>query len=400
MSIGQPTETAIDAASAAPTGAEPDAATGMADGLQRAPRLSIATVCLSGTLEDKLAAAAAARFQGIEIFEHDLIASPWSPRQVRHECARRGLSIDVYQPFRDFEAVPPDLFGANLRRAERKFDVLEQLGVDTMLVSSSVSPDAVDDDDLAAEQLHELATRAQRRGLRIAYEALAWGRFVNTYAHAWRIVRHANHPALGLCLDSFHVLSRGDDAAGIRVVPGSKLFHVQLADAPRLNMDVVEWSRHHRMFPGLGSFDLAGFVSHVLTTGYDGPLSLEAFNDVYRQADPRHAAIDGMRSLLALQEAVCARGPAAVRERLQASGLPPAPRLGGHVFTELAVDDISGPDVARALTVTRLRPHRSASIQAGAAVATGQRPDTAELRTTKDSPAGDSGDLRTRDRKR
>ena len=256
-----------------------------------------------------------------------------------------------------------------------------------MLVASSVSPDAVDDDDLAAEQLHALADRAERRGLRIAYEALAWGRFVNTYAHAWRIVRHADHPALGLCLDSFHVLSRGDDPAGIRVVPGAKVFHVQLADAPRLNMDVVEWSRHHRLFPGLGSFDLTGFVGHVLSTGYDGPLSLEVFNDVYRQADPRHAAIDGMRSLLALQEAVGTRGPAPVRERLQLSGLPPAPRLGGHVFTELAVDDVSGPVVARALTAlgfAHTGQHRSKPVQLWEQ---GERPDPAELRSTTDGPA-------------
>ena len=229
-----------------------------------------------------------------------------------------------------------------------------------------MSPDAVDDDDLASEQLHALASRADQRGLRIAYEPLAWGRFVNTYAHAWRVVRHANHDALGLCLDSFHVLSRGDDPAGIRVVPGAKVFHVQLADAPQLNMDVVEWSRHHRLFPGLGSFDLTSFVGHVLTTGYDGPLSLEVFNDVYRQADPRHAAIDGMRSLLALQEAVSARGPLHVRERLRISGLPPAPRLGGHVFTELAVDDVSGPVVARALTALgfgHTGQHRSKPVQ-------------------------------------
>ncbi|WP_203919606.1 TIM barrel protein [Rugosimonospora africana] len=314
------------------------------------PRLGIATVCLSGTLEDKLAAASAARFQTVEIFENDLIASPWPPRQVREECARRGLTVDVYQPFRDFEAVPPDLFAANMRRAERTFDVLEQLGASTMLVTSSVSPDAVDDDDLAAEQLHALASSAERRGLRIAYEPLAWGRFVRTCAHAWRIVRHANHPALGLCLDSFHLLSGGDDLASIGVVPGSKVFHVQLADAPRLNMDLVEWSRHHRLFPGLGCFPLTEFVSRVLSTGYVGPLSLEVFNDVYRQADPRLAAIDGMRSLLALQEAVSVSGPPAVRERLQTVGLPPAPRLGNHAFTELAVDDLSGPVVARALS--------------------------------------------------
>ncbi|GIH07933.1 hypothetical protein Rhe02_60000 [Rhizocola hellebori] len=330
------------------------------------PRLAIATVCLSGTLEDKLAAAAAAGFHGVEVFENDLIASPWSPQRVGQECARRGLSIVAYQPFRDFEAVAPDVLRANLRRAERKFDLLEQLGAQTLLVCSSESADCVDDDDLAAEQLHELADRAHRRGLRIAYEPLAWGRFVNTYPHAWRIVRHANHPALGLCLDSFHVLSRGEDPAGIRVVPGSKVFLLQLADAPRLKMDVVEWSRHHRLFPGLGSFDLSGFVGHVLTTGYDGPLSLEVFNDVYRQADPRHAAIDGMRSLLGLQESVSTRGPAQVRERVRIADLPPAPALGGYVFTELAVDEVSGPVVARtlaALGFAHTGQHRSKPVQ-------------------------------------
>src|SRR3954454_18053475 len=288
-------------------------------------RMSIATDSLSGTLEDKLAAAAAARFPGVELAGSDLVTSSWSPGRIRDECARRGLTVDAYQPFPDFEAVPPDTFAANLRRAERTFDVLEQIGAKTVVVCSSLSADSVDDDDLAAEQLHALAARAEARGLRIAYEALAWGRFVNTFAHAWRIVRRAGHPALGLCLDSFHVLSRGDDPAGIRVIPGSKIFHLQLADSPRLAMDVVERSRHHRLFPGLGSFDLAGFLGHVLATGYDGPLSLEASNDVYPQADPRHGGVNGMPSPLILGEGA----PAA------------APDLFRIVFTELAVDTVS-----------------------------------------------------------
>lgn len=324
-------------------------------------RLTIATGCLSGTLDDKLAAAAAARFHGIELFDRDLVASAWSPGRIRQECARRGLSIDLYQPFRDFEAVPPDLFEANLRRAERTFDVLEQLGATTLLVSSTVAAEAVDDDDLAAGHLHTLASRAERRGIRIAYEALAWGRHVRDYRHAWRIVRRADHPALGLCLDSFHVLSLTDDLAGIRVIPGSKVFHLQLADAPRLTMDPAEWSLHHRQFPGLGSFDLTAFTAAVLGTGYDGPLSLEVFNDVYRQADPRHAAIDGMRSLLTLQESV-----AASDDRLWSGGLPPAAGLTGHAFTELAVDDVSGPRVARALTAlgfAHTGQHRSKPVQ-------------------------------------
>ncbi|WP_020672558.1 sugar phosphate isomerase/epimerase and 4-hydroxyphenylpyruvate domain-containing protein [Amycolatopsis nigrescens] len=298
-------------------------------------RLDIATVCLSGTLDDKLAAAARAGFDGVEIFENDLVVSPRRPREIRARCADLGLSIDLYQPFRDFEAVPPEEFAANLRRAERKFDVLEQLGTDTVLVCSSVSPDAVDDDDLAAEQLHTLASRAAERGIRIAYEALAWGRFVNTFEHSWRIVRLADHPALGLCLDSFHVLSRTDQIAGIRVIPGEKIFFLQLADAPRLRMDVLQWSRHHRLFPGQGAFDLPGFLGAVAATGYRGPLSLEVFNDVFRQSDPAGTAIDAMRSLLLLREDTAAKGSSKTRDRMRVADLPAAPLPAGYAFAEL-----------------------------------------------------------------
>jgi 4-hydroxyphenylpyruvate dioxygenase-like putative hemolysin/sugar phosphate isomerase/epimerase len=335
------------------------------DGVPRpAPRLVISTGCLSGTLEDKLRAAGTAGFQGVEMLESDLVMSPWSPRRVRHEAADLGLSIDGYQPFH-VEAVPPEIFAASLRRAERKFEVLAELGAGTMLVCSGSSPDGVDDDDLAAEQLHALADRAARRGLRVAYEAVPWGR-VATLDHARRIVQRADHPALGLCLDSCHVLAGGDDPAGIGRVPGSKVFHVQLADAARPHLDIREWSMHHRSFPGQGSLDLPGFLSQVLATGYAGAIALEVFNDVYQQADPRHVATDGMRSMLALTEAVGARGRLAVGERLPAPGLPPAPRLTGFAFAELAVDEASGAVVAHtlaALGFTHTGQHRSKPVQ-------------------------------------
>ena len=53
-------------------------------------RRSIATVCLSGTLDEKLAAAARAGFDGVELFEADLVNSPLAPGEVR--APRRGRS--------------------------------------------------------------------------------------------------------------------------------------------------------------------------------------------------------------------------------------------------------------------------------------------------------------------
>jgi 4-hydroxyphenylpyruvate dioxygenase len=316
----------------------------------------MATVCVSGTLDDKLAAASAAGFDGIELFENDLVLAPWSPADVRARCADLGLAIDLYQPFRDFEAVPADLLAANLARAEHKFDVMAELGADTVLVCSSVAPAAIDDDDLAAEQLVRLADRAADRGMRIAYEALAWGRHVSTWDHSWRIVEKAGHPALGLCLDSFHVLSREVSPEGIAGITPGKIFFLQLADAPHLSMDVLQWSRHHRLFPGQGSFDLTGFVRLVLAAGYTGPLSLEVFNDVFRQADPVRTAVDAMRSLVALEDSL----------EVEGHRLPPAPTLSAHAFAEFAVDGRSGPALQaalRGLGFVHSGQHRSKPVQ-------------------------------------
>ncbi|KQQ83173.1 TIM barrel protein [Pseudarthrobacter sp. SL88] len=265
-------------------------------------RTGIATVCLSGTLKEKMHACAIAGFDGIEIFEQDLVTSPLSPEDVRKMAADLGLGLDLYQPFRDFDGVTPDLLKANLRRAEAKFKLMSRLGMDTILVCSNVATATIDDDGVRAEQLAQLAGLAGDHGIKVAYEALAWGKYVNDYEHAYRLVEMVDHPNLGTCLDSFHILSRDWDTAPIEKINPEKIFFVQVADAPKLSMDVLSWSRHYRVFPGEGQFELAKFMGHVVRAGYTGPVSLEVFNDVFRQSDTERTAVDAMRSLIWLEE--------------------------------------------------------------------------------------------------
>ncbi|MFP3463833.1 TIM barrel protein [Arthrobacter globiformis] len=265
-------------------------------------RTGIATVCLSGTLKEKMQACAIAGFDGIEIFEQDLVTSSLSPEDVRKMAADLGLTLDLYQPFRDFDSVTEDLLAANLRRAEAKFRLMSRLGMDTILVCTNVATATIDDDDLRAAQLSALADLAGEHGVKVAYEALAWGKYVNDYEHAHRLVETVDHPNLGTCLDSFHILSRDWDTAPIENINADKIFFVQVADAPKLSMDVLSWSRHYRVFPGEGQFELAKFMGHVVRAGYTGPVSLEVFNDVFRQSDVERTAVDAMRSLIWLEE--------------------------------------------------------------------------------------------------
>ena len=305
---------------------------------------SIATVCLSGTLVEKLHACAEAEFNGVEIFEPDLVGSPASPEEIAALAKRLGLTLDLYQPFRDAEGVTEEQFADVLHRARAKFQVMQRLGIDTMLVCSNVGTATIDDDEVSASQLRRLGEEAAAYGVRLAYEALAWGRFVDDYRRAWRIVKLADHPAVGVCLDSFHILSRGHDAAEIEEIPGDKIFFLQLADAPALTMDVLSWSRHHRLFPGEGAFDLASFVGHCLEAGYQGPVSLEIFNDTFRQTDVLRTAQQAKRSLTWLEDQV-ARLPLRQRRPDGPVRLPEVDQPVGFDFVEVKAEDTGDMDV-------------------------------------------------------
>nr|ABC42332.1 4-hydroxyphenylpyruvate dioxygenase [Pseudomonas chlororaphis] len=329
---------------------------------------SIATVSLSGTLPEKLEAIAAAGFDGVEIFENDLLYYDGSPREIRQMCADLGIAITLFQPFRDFEGCRRDRLQRNLERAERKFDLMQELGTDLVLVCSNAAADSVGDRQILVDDLRLLAERAGSRGLRIGYEALAWGRHVNTYQQVWDIVREADHPSLGVLLDSFHTLSLKGDPAAIAEIPGDKIFFVQMADAPILAMDVLEWSRHFRCFPGQGDFDLPGFLAPIIKSGYTGPLSLEIFNDGFRAAPPRANAADGLRSLLYLEEKTRQRlaqeaTPVANIDTLFAP--PPASEYGGTEFLEFAVDEALGAKLGgwlERLGFAKAGQHRSKSV--------------------------------------
>lgn len=267
-------------------------------------KTSIATVSVSGSFTEKLEAIAAAGFDGIEIFEQDFLASDLTPREAGQMVRDHGLEITLFQPFRDFEGLPEPLRSRAFARAERKFALMNELGSDLVLFCSSTHPQAMGGIDRAADDFRALGDLAAGHGIRVGYEALCWGGHVNDHRDAWEVVRRADHPNIGLILDSFHTLGRKVDPETIRRIPGDRIFFVQLADAPAIEMDLLYWSRRFRNMPGEGDLDVTAFTRAVMATGYNGPLSLEIFNDQFRAGLPRLVAQDGHRSLVALMDRV------------------------------------------------------------------------------------------------
>lgn len=309
-------------------------------------KTAIATVSISGDLSEKMAAIAGAGFDGIEIFENDFLTFDASPRDVGKMAKDHGLEISLFQPFRDFEGMPEPQRSRAFERAKRKFDLMNEMGTDLVLVCSNTSPLALGGIDRAAADFRELGDLAAAHGIRVGYEALAWGRHVSDHRDAWEVVRRADHPNIGLILDSFHTLARDIDPNSIRSIPGDKIFFIQLADAPKIDMDLLYWSRHYRNMPGEGDLDVTGFMRAVAATGYDGVISLEIFNDQFRGGSAKAISVDGHRSLVYLMDQVRRVEPDI---RIPVDDMPNRIPVNGIEFVEFAANEAEAESLASLL---------------------------------------------------
>jgi 4-hydroxyphenylpyruvate dioxygenase len=315
---------------------------------------AIATVSMSGSLTDKLRAAAAAGYDGVELFENDLVYFPGTAEEVRQLAGELGLRIVALQPVRDIEGLAGEERERAFARAARKFDLARRLGTDLVMVCSQTRADSSGDRETIVRDLRELAERAAAAGLRVGYEALAWGRHVSDWRDARDIVLAVDRPNFGLVLDTFHMLVPKYPVDPVSGLDPRRIFLVQLADAPAIAMDPLFLSRHHRCFPGQGDLPVGEVVRRLRAIGYEGPWSHEIFSDDFRSGSAQQAATDGMRSFLFLDE------------RCGLPVLPEAPRLGGFGFVEFveaAERADAFRDILRALGFARTHAHRSKLVE-------------------------------------
>jgi 4-hydroxyphenylpyruvate dioxygenase len=266
--------------------------------------------------------------------ENDLLTCDGSAADVGRTIRELGLKCTALQPVREFEGMAEPMRARNFQRIEHKFEIMEQVGCELLIVGSNSSPVALGDRQRAMEDLRQLAERAQVRGMRIGYEALSWGRYVFDHREAWAMVKEINHPALGLVLSSFHSMVRQLPIDSLPEIDPTKIFLVHLADAPLMQMDFRSWSRHFRYLPGQGDLPLEAYVAALRARGYEGTWSLEVYNDRYRASPATTTAIDGIRSLRYIEDQVARRLLLA-----KGSGLPPRAQCHGIEFIEFAAND-------------------------------------------------------------
>jgi len=271
------------------------------------------TITLAGPLEAKLAAIRAAGFTQVMLNANDLAGHPGGAPAAIEAVRRSGLRVTGFQVLRDFEGLSGHLHAYKVDIAKAMLQMCHDLGARVLLACSSTSSHATADFDSLRKDLQKLAMLAVPYGIRIAYEALSWGRHVSEYTQAWDLVAEADRANLGLAIDSFHILATGTSAERLEEIVAGKIFLVQLADFMwreiRSREERIDTARHFRVFPGEGvhGAEVSALVRTLDRLGYRGDYSFEVFNDDYTQLPHAVVAERARRSVKWLTDQVSRR---------------------------------------------------------------------------------------------
>jgi sugar phosphate isomerase/epimerase len=271
------------------------------------------TITLAGPLEAKLAAIRAAGFTQVMLNANDLAGHPGGASAAIEAVRRSGLRVTGFQVLRDFEGLSGHLHAYKVDIAKAMLQMCHDLGARVLLVCSSTSSHATADFDSLKKDLQKLAMLAVPYGIRIAYEALSWGRHISEYTQAWELVAEADRANLGLAIDSFHILATGTSSERLEEIVVAKIFLVQLADFMwqqiRSREERIDTARHFRVFPGEGvhGAEVSSLVRTLDRLGYRGDYSFEVFNDDYTQLPHAVVAERARRSVKWLTDQVSRR---------------------------------------------------------------------------------------------
>ncbi|KAI9925418.1 hypothetical protein ASPWEDRAFT_113100 [Aspergillus wentii DTO 134E9] len=268
-----------------------------------------------------------------------------------------GMRIACTQPLRVIEGIKdPNERKETLDLVAKRFPFMRAFDTDLVFMCASIRTDDGVTSDLktVAKDLAELGDMARAYAeadggamLKIGYEGLSWAQR-NTWSSSWEAVRMANRPNVGLILDAFNILAvefaDPYNPAGhgrihptieeslevlcaslsslVHSVPGDRIFFFQVGDAECVDPKtfkpptdpsipaLLPWSRGHRLYPfeasrgGYMPVDLV--AAAVVATGYQGPMSLEVFNNSLFDSDRGVPAVHAERGIVGLQKLAAA----------------------------------------------------------------------------------------------
>jgi sugar phosphate isomerase/epimerase len=251
-------------------------------------------------IAERVAAVAEAGYLGLGLIADDLAAIRASIgfAGLRDLIADAGLThfeIELIERW----WIPRGESGHTYDVRDLLFEATEVLAPAFIKIGSELGPRTTHPESLIAP-LRELAEQAADRGTRVAIEAMPFS-IIATVPMAAEIVSAADHPAVGLLVDAWHVYRAGTPLGEIRdSLTPEMIFGVELNDAATAVLGTLfEDTVNNRLLCGQGAFDLNGLVTLLRDFEFDGPWGVEILSTSFRALPVRDALENAAKSALA-----------------------------------------------------------------------------------------------------
>jgi sugar phosphate isomerase/epimerase len=242
------------------------------------------------TLRERAVAAAEAGYEGIGIYLPDLrkALSTHTLHEIgaiHRDLGFRHIELEFLQGW--WASGEERVLSDQVRR--ELLEAAEILGARHFKIGGLVSktdgiPPPPLDLEVYAAALHQLGQEAAAHGTKVALEFITTSNVENA-TDAVELLQTADHPSLGLCVDTWHIERGTSTNQDVANIPEGMIIAVEITDGWRQVTGEGEFADmvNRRACPGEGEFDIAGFVAAVRASGFDGPWGIEVISAEQRQ---------------------------------------------------------------------------------------------------------------------
>jgi sugar phosphate isomerase/epimerase len=225
--------------------------------------------------------------------------SPEQIAELRERIRARGLQFGASGISFDPTAAKHE-FDDGLKCLEAQARAMEAAGIDRVVRWIKPMSDTRTyraNFELHASRLRAIAEVLRGHGIRLGLEYVGpktkWSSarfpFIHTLVEARELIDKIGSGNVGLCLDSFHWYTAGENADDIRGLSDQDVVSVDINDA-HSGLNRHEQQDLQRELPArTGIINLAEFIGALRDINYSGPIQVEPFNARLREIEPRQA---------------------------------------------------------------------------------------------------------------
>lgn len=215
------------------------------------------------------------------------LGSGVSTHDLKSMAADHDIEISHLDPFvRWVDDWKPSVRGVDFPTDDVAFDtddffrMADALGTGTFTAWGGF-PDGRYSKQQIVDAFGHLCDRAARHGMQCGLEFIPlWE--VGTLEYAWEVVSLVGARNGGIVLDMWHYFRGTPNNALLASIPGSKIFAVQLCDAPQClpkGMTLAQEGLGRRLLPGSGDFPIGDVLDVLRKTQGLNNVGLEIFSD-------------------------------------------------------------------------------------------------------------------------